>query len=465
MRAPRSGTMASILVLALAAGGRAGPSPSPSGTVTMEELVGQVLAGNPDLETAEAAVDQAKAGLAAARADSRALVGLGVTALAADAPSSYLFRRIDARVLPAGVNFNDPGRFADFGAALEIQQPLFDGGRRELRRKAAEAGALAAEDRLQAARNDLVHATLEAAFGLLSAREQRTVAETSLTAVRSELAAARTRLAAGAALRSDVLALEVRAARAEEASVQADHAISRARSGLNRLRGASPDAPLALDGPTWQPRRLPETEAEAREQAARTRPELKALNRQRTAADHLARAAAREGRPRIDASARWWLDDPQAQFAVDRDNWQVGLGASWNLADGGRRRAGRSRADAELRAAESALEAQLRQVELEVHQAYLGLSEATTRHRIAETAARLAEETLALVRTQFDGGAATVSAYLVAEDERTRARAAEVLARYDLARARARVGHALGLCGEAAEEIRRLRGDDHATTR
>ncbi len=451
----------SALVLALVASSVAAPAP----TVTMEELVHQVLAGNPDLETAEGAVDGAEAGLEAARAESRALVGLGVTALAADAPSSFLFRRIDARVLPAGVNFNDPGRFADFGTALEVQQPLFDGGRRQLRRRAAEAGALAARDHLAAAHNDLVHAALEAGFAMLAAREQGTVAAASLQAVSSQLSAARTRLAAGAALRSDVLALEVRAARAEEACVQAEHAVSRARSGMNRLRGSPPDAPLELDGPSWQPRQLPEDVIAARQLALRTRPELSALARQREAAHHLAEAARREGRARVDASARYWVDDPTAAFALDRDNWQVGVGATWNLADGGRRRAGRSRAEAESRSADAALAAQLRQVELEVHQAYLGLSEATTRHRIAEAAARLAEETLALVRTQFEGGAATVSAYLVAEDERTRARSGEVLARFDLARARARVGHALGLCGQAAREIETPRGDNHVPPR
>jgi outer membrane protein TolC len=61
-----------------------------------------------------------------------------------------------------------------------------------------------------------------------------------------------------------------------------------------------------------------------------------------------------------------------------------------------------------------------------------------------------AEETLVLVRRQYEGGSATVTRYLEAETDRTDALVREVAARYGVKRAGAALGHVLGLCHRCA---------------
>ena len=85
--------------------------------------------------------------------------------------------------------------------------------------------------------------------------------------------------------------------------------------------------------------------------------------------------------------------------------------------------------DAQVRAAAAGLERMLavdrkttRQVQLEVKSAYLNLTAAQARCRVSRASLASADQSLTLVQRQFDGGAATVTRYLEAELDLTRAR-------------------------------------------
>ena len=62
----------------------------------------------------------------------------------------------------------------------------------------------------------------------------------------------------------------------------------------------------------------------------------------------------------------------------------------------------------------------------------------------AYTAVDKAEESLDLVKKQYEGGSATVTRYLEAELDRNQARIRVIVARYDREKARAEVGRAIG---------------------
>jgi outer membrane protein TolC len=61
-----------------------------------------------------------------------------------------------------------------------------------------------------------------------------------------------------------------------------------------------------------------------------------------------------------------------------------------------------------------------------------------------------AEESLRLVKKQYEGGSATVTRYLDAELDRSRTEIRAITARYDREKARADVGRALGLWAASA---------------
>jgi outer membrane protein TolC len=87
-----------------------------------------------------------------------------------------------------------------------------------------------------------------------------------------------------------------------------------------------------------------------------------------------------------------------------------------------------------------------------VNRAYLNLKAAGTRHEVTQASVTQAEESLRLVKRQFEGGAATVTRYLDAEQDLTAARVREIAARYDVKKAQADVGRALGWCSQCARE-------------
>ena len=75
------------------------------------------------------------------------------------------------------------------------------------------------------------------------------------------------------------------------------------------------------------------------------------------------------------------------------------------------------------------------------------MSEAKARLSVAKASVAQAEESLNLVRIQYEGGSATITRYLDAELALNTVRVRETSAVYDLRKARADIGRALGYCG------------------
>jgi outer membrane protein TolC len=91
-------------------------------------------------------------------------------------------------------------------------------------------------------------------------------------------------------------------------------------------------------------------------------------------------------------------------------------------------------------------------VQLDVKRAWLRRDEARARQDVAGAAVGQAEESLRLVRDQYEGGAATVTRYLEAELMATQARMRATQARYDLRKAEAELERALGRHRERVED-------------
>ena len=427
--------------------------------LSVEEVVQEALARNPDMDAARARIAQARADLAMARAAFRPGVGVQMDALRGDAPSSYLFRTIDARRFSPATNFNDPPGLDALGTAVEARYTLWDAGRRRHARDAARAAQEASAEDQDRVANDLIVTVVHGYFDVLAAEERVEVARASLRTVEAEVADTKVRFEGGGALRADVLALEVRRAQAEEGVLQATGGVDLARAALARLLDRDPEDALELSGEEWAPAELPPTFRVGAAQAMDLRPELRGIRLRRDAAEHGVAQARAAWKPRLDLTGRYWMTDPGGDWEMGRDNWVVGAAVRWDLADGGRRRAGVQKAAGARDEVEALARGLTRAVELEVKKAYVDWEVSQARHRVASANVARAAEGLRLVEEQFEGGAATVTRFLQAEEDRTRAHLGEIQARYGEKKARATVGHAVGLCvaarkgGEGGEEV------------
>lgn len=419
------------------------PTPRPGGPLTFAALLDAALAESPDLAMTAARVAQAEASLREARAAWLPTVGVEASYLRADAPSMYLFKTIDAGRFQNGTNFNAPGAFSNWEAAIGVRYNIYNGGRDALMEEMAGARIDLARLEAAAVENALVAALIDGWYGVRAAEEQLRTAEASIETVDAQLSEARARFELGSGLQTDVLSLEVRRAESEELRLRAENGRELGLAVLAQLAGLSASSELELLGEGPRGANTVRSLEDAQERAERDRPELAQAREQVRQAERGLRAADSSYLPRADAFARGWRDAPELDFDDSRDNWALGVSLSWDLFEG-RRGAGVDGARGALDEARRGLQKARLGVQLDVRSAWLSVQDARKRLEVSERAAATAERTLALVRDQFEGGAAPVTRYLEAELMNTRARTRLTNARFDLARAGADLTRAIG---------------------
>ncbi len=419
--------------------------------LSVEAAVRLALKNNPNLRAARHRIEQARARHAMARSAFSPHLGFDFGYMRGDAPSAYLFKRIDSRELPAMTDFNDPGSFGNVEAGLTVRYNLWDNGRKKLGAAQAKSGMEAGEKDRDAVINELIGAVIQSYFNVLAAKEYVKVAEHSLETVKSQLKATRARHKLGGALRSDVLSLEVREAQGRERLITARNGIKLSRAALRRLLDMSPSEKLELSGREWKPSELPETLEDCLNTAYEHRAEFKALSARLEGARSGHQLSRKQFSPRLDMVGRYWADDNALNLTADRANWTIGATMTWQLSDGGGRKAKRREAEAVIKELEAGMDSLKRAIEVSVYQAFLKQDEARARLEVSRVNGERAEETLKLVKQQYAGGMVTVTRYLQSETERTEAMFRAIRARYDVKKANAALGHVLGLCAYCAK--------------
>jgi outer membrane protein len=419
------------------------PDP-PAGPLGAGDAIRVALARNPDVRSAAARLRQAEAAVTAANAAFLPELSAKVTYLIGDAPSAFLFTRIDARRLPPNVDFNDPGQFSSLGPSLALRLNVWNGGRDQLRSWSSVAGAEGAAAAAVVARNALAVTVAGAWLDARAARANLSSDDASIRTLESQTSATRIQVEGGAALRTDLLSLEVRLAEARTARLHDETQERLALAALRELLALPPDATLAISetGPVIGP--LPVDRAEALARAYARRPDGLVARRAVEQANLDLETARRAWLPRLDVESRLWTEIAQAHLSPRDPDWTVGVALSMSLFDGGLRGANVQRALAALDQVAESDRSTLLRIAREVESAYLHLHEARARLDVVTHALALAGETLRLVTTQYRGGAATITRFLDAEGTLARARAAHVNGMIDVARAEIDAAHALG---------------------
>jgi len=294
----------------------------------------------------------------------------------------------------------------NYRTRLDVQWPLYTGGRLAAFERAARIEAAALSNELDAARADLRLEITRAYWALLTATETVRVVDESLVRTRAHLLDARNQLEAGLAAPNDVLTAEAQESRQRMLSIQARANRDVAEAELGRLAGVQPGTPVqpvtTLDPPSAVTADL----ASLVETARQSRPERAALLKRVESATDRGKAAAAATRPTVGVGGGFDFARPNPRIFPRHEDWaeswDAGINVNWPLFDGGRTRAEVAEASASARAAQArlaefdaVLAVELRQRVSEIESGRAAIAAAADAVRAATEARRVAGERFA----------------------------------------------------------------------
>jgi outer membrane protein len=428
-----------LLFLMLAARGAAAQEPVL--LITLDEAVTRTVANSyrlAELQARRQGAEAAEAGRAAASLPSLALAGGYMRTNHVDEfaiTQPVLGRRIIYPDVPD-----------NYRARIDLNWPVYSGGRAEALERAATAELHAAGEDLTAARLDLRLEAARAFWALVSATETEHVLTRSLDSMAAHLRDLRSRFEQGLIPPNDVLSAEAQESRQRVLAIEARNTRAICEADLRRLIGLETRdriRPLAtLEEPATSPSSPEVLLAEART----ARPERRALSNRFEASRAREDAARAAARPQVGVNAGYDYARPNPRIFPRegswQDSWDVSVNVNWTLWDGGRHRADQAEAAAASRAIDARGADFDRQVTFEVQQRWLELDSSRAAIGAAIDGVRSATEARRVVSERFSAGVIASSevidadlAVLQAELDLTRARANARLAEARLERA------------------------------
>ncbi|MFI4942679.1 MAG: TolC family protein [Burkholderiales bacterium] len=440
-----------LILAAVAARAQEPPPPPPPAELrlTQDEAVERALAAAPALVRLQALVGAADAQSDAARAQRWPHVELGAGyQRRSEVPELAIFTPTGDPTQPVERVVVFPNIQDNWRVRAGLSLPLYTGGRTRGEIESADESRAAADFDLRAGRADLVLETKRAYWALVTAREDARVLQESMRAYDAHFADARNREQVGMAARNEVLAVEVERDRVELDKLRAEANADVAEANLRRLLDLPPSTRVVPSEPLeGRPVPRPDLEALVAE-AQGLRPERQALVARAAAADATARAERGARLPQLAVSGGYFYDNPNREIipptADWKDTWDIGVGVSWSLFDGGRRRASQARAHAYADAAREDLREFDRRLRLEVTESTLELRTAEARLAVAERSVVSAAESRRVAADRSRAGVLPSSELTDAEVAHERAARARTEALAELRVASARLERAVG---------------------
>ena len=411
--------------------------------LTLDEALVQGLANSRRLAELEARAEAADFAVAGRRAADRPLVA---------AQGSYLRTNhvdefgITAPGRPAQVVYPDiPDNLR---ARLDLQWPIYTGGRSDALERAARAERGAIGKDLEAARADLRLEIKRAFWAVVTARDTETVLRRSLEVVIVHVTDVRAKLASGLIPPNDVSSAEAQASHQRLLALEAATQRGIAESDLRRLTGNDTATAVMMDQPGTRAAPPAAGVTDMIAAALKARPERQALEQRAAGADARAAAAGAAARPQIALGAGYDYARPNPRIFPRRDDWQTSwdaaINVTWTLWDGGRRAAEQGEARANASALKTRVEDFDRQVTFEVRARALELEASREAVTAADEGIRAAADAERVVNERYKAGVATGTDVLDAQVARLQAELDRARAVAGVRMAEARLERALG---------------------
>jgi len=429
--------------------------------VTLAEARAFARAHQPAVRAALARIAAAEAAAAVPRAQWQPRIGATAQVFLASANNTTAeYLTVDTVDLPriggsAGVNAGT-ATLQPYGstlAAIGVTQEVFDFGRIAAQAAAADALAVAARHASNATLLDVDYSVEEAYYAVLAAKGVLTASEEAYDRTRTHRDYAKAGVTSGLLQPIELTRAEADLARFDIGRIRARGGVREAQAVLAAAVGA-PDLTLDASGTMPAAVTVPTLSAALDEAAARDPRVAEALARVR-AQEARTRAIYAEMRPDLSASAtfsgRAGGDMPSSGAANAADfegwlpsvpNWHVGLVFTWPIYDGTVVARGRA-SDAQASALREDVAALRQVLAANVQRAYIAVELARDALPSLERAVTAAVANYAQADARFKAGIGTSVELADAEALRTDAEINLALGKFDLAKARAALGHAI----------------------
>ena len=405
---------------------------------TLQRALTYASTNSPDVRLAEQRIKAARAGLEQANSAFWPRLRFQSSYTRTDNPmmafGSILAQHAYSQSLVP--SYNDLPDLDDLNVKGLVTLPLYTGGRNVAGRRAAKAGAEAAQADAYAIQNALAFEVTRTFCTILKTREFVRAAEAAVHSYETNLTIAQRRLNTGALLKTDVLDIEVRLAQAREDLVRARNARELTERAFRNLLGIEEGDVTVADT-------VPDVTAPDSGDFSQ-RPELAAARQRAQAASAQLRGAKGGHLPNVSAFGS--LDyDYGWETEGDGKSYTAGVMLQWDLWDGFQTRGKIREAKANVEAAREAQRKVRLALDLEVHQARLNLQQARERLAVTEKAVDQATESETLTAARFEQGLALSTQLFDAETALTGARVRRAEAEADQRIALAALRKALGL--------------------
>jgi outer membrane protein len=375
-------------------------------TLTIEEAVARGLAESHRIAEAVARGEAATA--AASQQHAAALPQL--TALAGYTRTNHV-EEFSVLAPPNGLFTIYPDVPDNLRTRLDLQWPVYTGGRIDALERAARAEAAASAADIEQARADLRFEIKRQYWALVTAREAIAVLEASLNQTTAHLRDVRNQLDAGLVPPNEVSTAAAQEARQRMLLVQATVSRDVTAAGLARLVGIDPDAEIV---PTSVLDVRPSAHgpiAALVGEAHRVRPERTAFEQRIAASDERQRAAGAASKPilAINAGIDYARPNPRIFPRAPEFNhsWDASANVSWALFDGGRTRADVAQAASSGRAIRERLEEFDSVLAVEIRQRLAELDASDAAIAAAEAEVLATNDARRVVGDRFAAGVAT----------------------------------------------------------
>jgi len=329
-------------------------------------------------------------------------------------------------------------------ASVSLAWTLYDFGARSAKIKSARALLDAAAATAGSVAQQVVRLVVQSYYGVVAGDEALASARTTEEVTAHSLDIARSLREGGVGTLADVLQADTAHGQAVLARIQAEAAAKTARGTLAVTLGLAADQGFKLE-PEPVPAEVPALTARMADlmaEAARQRPDLKAAEAQRDAADANIRAARAVGLPTIQIGAQRSFN---VQTGVPNENYsQVGITVSWPVFTGFNVSYGVRQAEATLQQQDANLEQVGLTVTLDVWSGYHNLESANQQLGVTAALTQTADENLQVALGRYQAGVGTIVDVLTAQTAAATTRTLRINAELGWKVARANLALALG---------------------
>lgn len=403
--------------------------------LTLDEAVATAIVGNPEVAAARERAEAAAARFKGGQRHRMPKIGLSETFVYTDNPAEVFALTLNQGRFDMGEFFlsdpNNPDPLSTWITRVDIELPVYTGGKLSARIGQAERMATAEEYSYASTREKVAFETITAFVNLAKVRDQVELLKKARSTTAEHVRIAEQFAAQGLLLDADVLQARVYLSEMDENLTQAVNGARLAEAALNFQMGAAQSTPRALAP-------LPETPAVVGELEDWTRAALEDRDdlmaaRLKLEAGRLEEKATRPGYyPEVAVVGNYGLYDDTI-FGSNGHSGSIMAVARINLWGGGSDPAAQTAARHETASFEADLQRFQEGIRLEVEQAWQNLATARTRLATARTSLSAAAEALRVRTSRFKQGLDRMIDLLDAETSLRASEMRELTARYDVA--------------------------------